>query len=62
MTKVQVMTKMMKSLWMMEEVEEDGLMNEEGSFVEGEEQPGGHDDETSCDYSSSHFIEQILTL
>jgi hypothetical protein len=49
-----------------EEVEGDGLTNEVGGFeglddVEGEEQGGNYDD-TSCEYGSSHFIEQIFTL
>jgi hypothetical protein len=50
----------------MEEVEGDGLTNEVQGFwdldnVEGEEH-SGNDDDTSCEYGSSHFIEKILTL
>jgi hypothetical protein len=50
-----------------EEVEGDGLMNEVGGFEgignsDSVEREGGNDDDTSCEYGSSHFIERILTL
>jgi hypothetical protein len=46
----------------MEEVEGDGLTNEVQGFETLDNAEGGNDDDTSCEYGSSHFIEHILTL